>query len=172
MIAWRPSDPWSKSGVRPIRRLPVGLLLLTLVASARGPASAETAPGSAPPVAARPLPTVNYPFQLQNSTGRAAAAAGASSGDGVPSVSVPDAMYDDAGPPVYTWVGGVWGYWDRDRHFHPGQRAAAGSIRHPGEPARPFRGPYAMRPAVHLPNAGTGRIVTGQAAIGGRGRGN
>lgn len=110
----------------------------------------------------RPLPSVNYPSQPPDPAGPRP----------LPSVIVPDQAVND-GPTPYVLVGGVWGYWDRGHVFHPVSAAAArsGVVRPPAvaNDRVPFRGQWVPRAVVHLPNAASGRIVTGQSAAVGRG---
>jgi hypothetical protein len=147
--------------------LRVGLLLSGLVVPGivpfhAGAAPAEAAPSAPAAVTAspQPLPTVNYPFQLPNVNGPAAG----------PTVSVPDTSYY-GGTTQYAWVDGVWGYWDRGHVFHPAARTAAVGARGIEPRRTPVYRPAVGRSVVHLPNAGSGRIVTGQATAGGRGHG-
>ena len=150
----------------------LGLILLGLVPLHAGPAAAQqSAPGSP----AAPLPSVVYPLDVPDT--------GAPSIGPLAGLTQPQVI---EGNRQYVLAGGVWGFWDRERHFHRVPEAVvSGSLQRPaagvtGEPGANFRGAVSPRPparfqmapraVVHLPSAAPGRIVTEQVSAGGRGR--
>jgi len=92
--------------LRSDRRL--AILLAGFVLQHPGHSAAQPA---APEPSAYPLPSVVYPSR-EPATGSADQAP--------PGVAEEPAPATVDGEPVrYVLVNGVWGYWDRDRHFHP-----------------------------------------------------
>jgi hypothetical protein len=93
-----------KLSARPRHSLLLAILFVTLVSLHGGPAAAQQT--TAEP-AAGPLPTVTYPARDPDTAPPPAA-----------SVPQPEPTVIVVVPDRYYLVGGVWGYWDRERRFH------------------------------------------------------
>ena len=96
-----------------------------------------------------PLPAVIYPDQVQDAAPPA------------PPMRPPTPMVSPVtigdGPVTYELVNGVWGFWDRERHFHPAMPTAA--WRADERERRRFETGRELSRSVALPNRRTGGIV-------------
>jgi len=106
---------------------------LGLVALHAGPVAAQQEAGAPSTV---PLPTIVYPSRI---------AKPASPDSGRPTVVPESTCSPDGDCQIrYVLVGGVWGYWDRSRHFHRASAATAHTLR---SGAVAYRAPIATHTA-------------------------
>jgi hypothetical protein len=114
--------------VRPSLRLVVVLMA--------GPGLSAAQPAAPPPAT---LPSVVYPDRDPDT---------APSTRG-PALAGPAPVAENGEPVTYELVNGVWGYWDRDRHFHP---RVAESVRDRRVPWSPTPGFDRTRPIDRVPH--------------------
>jgi hypothetical protein len=112
-MAKHPHFPGGRTQPVPLRFVRVAKrLLFAGLALSAGPAIAQQLPVQQPPAGsnanpfpANPLPNVVYPSRDPDTA--------------PPERAWRDQPPSDVPPPDYVLVDGVWGYWDRERHFHP-----------------------------------------------------
>jgi hypothetical protein len=84
-------------------------VLVSLVALCAGPAAAQQDAGVP---STGPLPTIIYPSRIAKPARSEFASPPAAA-------PAPDCVLEDDCPTRYVLVGGYWGFWDLNRHFHP-----------------------------------------------------